>query len=82
MENYSKMHIPEQELTVEVAEIDGVHIDHIDVLEARKRQILQDFTSKTTGSDHKDLRCSLPSNTRLHKFTRVRKTGVEQNWGS
>jgi hypothetical protein len=24
----------------------------------------------------------LPSNTRLHKFTRVRKTGVEQNWGS
>jgi hypothetical protein len=41
---------PEQELTIEITDVDGVHIDHMDVFEATQSEIAQYFTPKTTST--------------------------------
>lgn len=57
----SPQYIPEQELAIQIAEVNCVHVDHIDIFEARKSQILQDFTAKTTCTDNEHLGGGLPS---------------------
>jgi hypothetical protein len=73
----AKMDEPEQKLTVEVAEIDGVHVNHINVFEARKREILEDFTSKTTSSNDEDLASCLPCDARLES---IKNKGQKTEW--
>lgn len=37
--------LPEEELTIKIADIDGVHVDDMDVLEASEGEIREDFTA-------------------------------------
>lgn len=37
--------LSEEELAVEVGDVDGVHINHVDALEARQGQVLENLTS-------------------------------------
>jgi len=47
--------LPEQELTVEVGNIDGIHVNNMDVLEARQGQVGQNLATESTSSNDKDL---------------------------
>lgn len=47
--------LPEQELTVKVGDVDGVHIDDVNVFEAGQGQVLEDFTAQTTGTNDQNL---------------------------
>lgn len=51
--------VPEQELSIEITDINRVHVNYMDILEPRERKISQYFTSKTTGSDDQKL-CLVP----------------------
>ena len=42
----------EEELAIEVAEIDGVKIDDVDLTEASEDKILQKLTADAAGTDH------------------------------
>jgi hypothetical protein len=42
---------PEQELSVQVTDVDGVHVNNVDVLEPSKSEIGQDLTSETTSAN-------------------------------
>lgn len=48
--------LAEEELAVEVGEIDFVQVDHVNVLDARHGEILQDLAAKTSSADHKNAR--------------------------
>lgn len=48
-------HSPEEELAVQVANIDCVHVYHMDVLEAGQCEIGQDLAAEPTGTDHENL---------------------------
>ena len=37
---------PKQELPVQIGDVDGVHVDHVDVLEAHIAQVLQQLTAQ------------------------------------
>jgi len=45
-----KQSAPKQELSIEIGDIDGVHVDDIDVPYAAQSQILQQLTAQTTYS--------------------------------
>ena len=51
MKNLSKIHvnsktgIPKEELSVQVADVDGVHIYNVDILEPRQRKIRKDLAT-------------------------------------
>ena len=47
--------IPEQKLAVEVGNVDGVHVDDMNVAKPRKCQILEQFAAETTSTNDKDL---------------------------
>lgn len=47
--------IPEEKLSVQVADIYRVHVDDMDVLESGKSEVGQDLTSKTTSTNDKNL---------------------------
>ncbi|RUP50504.1 hypothetical protein BC936DRAFT_138840 [Jimgerdemannia flammicorona] len=51
----SPSHSPEQKLSIEITDVDGVHVDHVDVTEAREGEVLKDLTAKTASSDDEDL---------------------------
>jgi hypothetical protein len=55
--------IAEQELPVEVAEIDGVQVDNVDLAEAGEDEILEQFAADAASSHHQDAR--LPPVSRL-----------------
>jgi hypothetical protein len=46
----------EQELAVEVRYVNGVHVDNVDVAEARQSQVLEDLASKTTSTNDQESR--------------------------
>lgn len=48
--------VPKQELTVKIADVDGVHIDDMDILEASESKVSEDLTAETTSADDKYLR--------------------------
>ncbi len=50
-----QLHSPEEELAVQVADIDRVHVYYMDVLEAGQSKIGQDLASKPAGTDHENL---------------------------
>lgn len=43
---------PEEKLTIEICDLDTVHINNIQVLETWKSQVLQQFTAQTPCSHH------------------------------
>lgn len=43
-----KQCVPEEELAIEIGNIDGVHVNDINVAYAAKRQVLQQLTAKAT----------------------------------
>ena len=48
--------IPEEKLSVEIAYINCIHVNDMNILEASKGQISQDLTSKSSCSDYQDSR--------------------------
>lgn len=44
--------VPKEELPIEVGNLDGVHVDDIDVLEARQSQVLEQFAAQPTSPHH------------------------------
>lgn len=55
LSNASAHNAPEQELSIQVADIYGVHIDNMDILEPRQGEVGEDFASQTSSPDDKDL---------------------------
>jgi len=49
---YASVHVPEQKLSIEITDVYGVHVDHMDVLEPSKRQVCKNFASKTASPDN------------------------------
>lgn len=47
-------YVPEQELTVQIADVDGVHVDNMDILESGKSQIGQNLAPQSTSANDKD----------------------------
>ena len=47
--------LSEQELSVEVGQVDGVHVNHCDISEAHQSQILKEFAAQTPSPDDQDL---------------------------
>ena len=47
--------VPEEELAVQVTNVDGVHVDDMDVLEPRQRQIREDLAAQTTSANDQNL---------------------------
>ena len=47
--------ISEQELSVQIGGVDGIHVDNVDVLESTERQILQQVAAKTSSSNNQHL---------------------------
>jgi len=52
----SNIFCAEQELAVEVRYVNGVHVDNVDVAEARQSQVLEDLASETASTNHKEPR--------------------------
>lgn len=48
------MLMSEEELSVEIAQIDGIEIDDVDFSKASKDEVLQQFASNTSCADHED----------------------------
>lgn len=65
-----RMYAPEQELAVQVTQVDGIHINHINVFEARKGEVLQNFATKASSTNHQDLGGGLPVMTGLREGKR------------
>lgn len=55
----------EQELAVEIAQVDGVQVDDVDLAEAREDEVLEQFAADAASADHEDpclsLLCQLGS---------------------
>ena len=45
---------PEEELSVQITNVDRVHVDDMNVLEPRQGEVGEDLTSQTTCADNKD----------------------------
>lgn len=44
----------EEELSVEVAQIDGIEVDNVDLAEAEEDDVLEEFAAYATGADQQD----------------------------
>ena len=52
---FAHIRLSEQELPVEVWQVNGVHVDHINVPEAHHGQVLEEFTAKPAGPNDQHL---------------------------
>ena len=43
--------VPEQELAVQVGDVDGVHVDHVDAAAPGQRQVLEQLAAQAAGTD-------------------------------
>lgn len=50
------MLVAEQKLAVQVAEVDGVQVDNVDLTKARERQVLEELAADASSSYHQDAR--------------------------
>ncbi len=50
--------LSEEELTIEIGDIDGVHVDDVDIIEAAKRKVGEDLAAETSGADDENLALS------------------------
>lgn len=49
------MHEPKEKLTVKVAYINSVHVNDVNVLESREREIGKNLAAKSAGTNDEDL---------------------------
>jgi predicted PilT family ATPase len=56
------MLVAEEELAVEVAEVDGVEVDNVDLAEAGEDEVLEQFAADAASSYHQDARLDCVSN--------------------
>jgi hypothetical protein len=47
----SSSYVPKQKLTVQVADVDRVHVDDVEPAEARQRQVLEQLAPEPAGAD-------------------------------
>ena len=47
--------LPEEELPVQIANVDGVHVDDMDVLEPGQGKVREDLATQSTSTNHKNL---------------------------
>lgn len=50
------MFLTKKELTIEVADVDGVQINDVDLAEAGEDKILQKLAANSSSADHQDAR--------------------------
>ena len=50
------MLVSEQELAIQVAEVDRIQVDDVNLAKAREDQILEELASDASSADHQDLR--------------------------
>jgi hypothetical protein len=50
------MLIPEKELPIEVAEVDGVEVDDVDLAKAGEDEVLEKLASDSSGAYHQNTR--------------------------
>lgn len=48
--------VSEEELTVEIAQVDGVQVDNVDLAVTGEHEVLEEFASDATSSDHQHAR--------------------------
>ena len=48
------MFVTKKELTIEVAEVDGVQINYMDLAEAGENKVLQELATNSSGTDHQN----------------------------
>ena len=48
------MFVTKKELTIEVAEVDGVQINYVDLAEAGENKVLQELATNSSGTDHQN----------------------------
>jgi len=48
--------VPKQKLAVQVAEVNRVQVNDVDLAKAREHQILQQFAANASGSHHENTR--------------------------
>ena len=48
------MFVTKEELTIEVAKVDGVQIDNVDLAEAGENKVLQELATNSSGTDHQN----------------------------
>ena len=51
---HAHVSLAEQELAVEIADVDGVEVDHLDIFEAAQHQGLEQLATDAAGADHQD----------------------------
>ena len=51
--------MPEEELPVQIAQVDGIKIDDMNLTEASEDKILEKFASNTSSADKKNPRLSI-----------------------
>ena len=50
------MFVPEEKLAIEIAEIDGVKVDNVNLTETSEDNILQQLATDAAGTDHQNAR--------------------------
>ena len=48
------MFVTKKELTIEVAKVDGVQINNVDLAEAGEDKVLQELATDSSGTDHQN----------------------------
>ena len=48
------MFVTKKKLTIEIAEVDGVQIDNVDLAEAGENKVLQELATNSSGTDHQN----------------------------
>ena len=48
------MFVTKKELTIEVAEVDGVQINNVDLAEAGENKVLEELATNSSGTDHQN----------------------------
>jgi hypothetical protein len=54
-ETSNGIYAPKEKLSIEIADVDRIHVYDMYVLESRKSQIGKDFTPQATRADDEDL---------------------------
>lgn len=47
--------VPEKKLTIQVTDVDSIHVNYMDVREPQQREVGQDFTPQATCANDEDL---------------------------
>ena len=48
------MFVAKKKLSIEVAEVDGVQINNVDLAEAGENKVLQELATNSSGTDHQN----------------------------